>query len=48
VADTDAAAAAVTAAGGQVLEPPRDSPYGRIAMVIDDQGAAFSLLSLPS
>jgi predicted enzyme related to lactoylglutathione lyase len=48
VADTDAAAAAVTAAGGQVIEPPRDSPYGRIAMVTDDQGAAFSLLSLPS
>jgi predicted enzyme related to lactoylglutathione lyase len=45
-ADTDAAAAAVTAAGGRVIEPPRDSPYGRIAMVTDDQGSAFSLISV--
>jgi predicted enzyme related to lactoylglutathione lyase len=45
-ADTDAATAAVTAAGGRVIEPPRDSPYGRIAMVTDDQGSAFSLISV--
>ncbi|HEY7432497.1 MAG TPA: VOC family protein [Streptosporangiaceae bacterium] len=45
VEDTDAAAAKVTAAGGQVARAPVDTPYGRIAEVADDQGAAFSLIS---
>ena len=43
--DLDDTASKIKAAGGQVIEPPRDSPYGRIAMVTDDQGAAFSLLT---
>jgi hypothetical protein len=46
-ADTDAAVRAVSAAGGRVIQPPRDSPYGRIAVVTDDQGATFSLISPP-
>lgn len=46
-ADTDAAARAASAAGGRVIQPPRDSPYGRIAVVADDQGATFSLISPP-
>jgi predicted enzyme related to lactoylglutathione lyase len=46
-ADTDAAAQAASAAGGRVIQPPRDSPYGRIAVVADDQGATFSLISPP-
>jgi hypothetical protein len=46
-ADTDAAVRAVSAAGGRVIQPPRDSPYGRIAVVADDQGATFSLISPP-
>jgi predicted enzyme related to lactoylglutathione lyase len=45
VADTDAAAAKVTALGGRVIAPPFDSPYGRMAVVADDQGAVFSLMS---
>ena len=45
-ADTDASAAAVTKNGGSVIEPPRDSPYGRVAVVADNQGAVFSLISL--
>lgn len=45
--DTDAAAAAVTAAGGGVDQPPWDTPYGRMAVVHDDQGAVFSLITVP-
>jgi hypothetical protein len=46
VEDTDATTAALTAAGGSVARPPSDTPYGRIAVVTDDQGAAFSLISI--
>jgi predicted enzyme related to lactoylglutathione lyase len=46
VADTDAAVAKVTAAGGTVVHQPTDTPYGRMAMVTDDQGAGFSLMSV--
>jgi len=45
-ADTDATAAAVSAAGGQVIQPPQDSPYGRIAVVADDQGTVFSVIGV--
>ncbi|HKA94694.1 MAG TPA: VOC family protein [Streptosporangiaceae bacterium] len=44
VGDTDAAVATITGAGGSVMREPRDSPYGRMAVVRDDQGAAFSLM----
>jgi uncharacterized protein len=46
-ADTDSQVAAVTNSGGSVLQPPRDSPYGRIAVVSDNQGAVFSVISVP-
>ena len=46
VPDTDAAAAAIAAAGGKVLMPPGDIPtVGRFAMVADPGGAAFFLLT---
>ncbi len=45
-ADTDATVAAVTEAGGGVQQPPWDTPYGRLAVVRDDQGAVFSLMSV--
>ena len=46
VADTDAAAAAIVAAGGTVHMEPDDIPsVGRFAMVADPTGAAFYLLS---
>ncbi len=45
VADTDAAVARATAAGGTLVHQPTDTPYGRMAMVSDDQGAGFSLMS---
>jgi predicted enzyme related to lactoylglutathione lyase len=46
VADTDAALAKVTELGGSVLSPAWDSPYGRMAVVSDDQGAVFSVMSV--
>jgi predicted enzyme related to lactoylglutathione lyase len=48
VGDTDAAVATVTGAGGSVTREPWDSPYGRMAVVSDDQGAAFSLMGTPA
>jgi predicted enzyme related to lactoylglutathione lyase len=46
VDDTDAAIAKVTAAGGNVARPAWDTPYGRMAVVSDGQGAVFSLVSV--
>ena len=46
--DTDRAVDLVTSHGGQVVRPASDSPYGRMAIVADDQGAVFSLISTPA
>ena len=44
VESADASAARVTALGGQVCKPPFDIPnVGRIALVLDPQGAMFGL-----
>jgi uncharacterized protein len=48
VTDADAAVVAVGAAGGAVIRPPWDTPYGRIAIVTDDQGAEFSIIAQPA
>jgi len=42
---TDCAAAAETATrlGGRVRRGPFDTPYGRVAVLTDDQGAAFAV-----
>ena len=48
VEDTDAAVAAVSGLGGTTVRPAWDSPYGRIAVVADDHGAVFSLISAPA
>ncbi len=45
VADTDAAVAKVIELGGSLVAPAWDSPYGRMAVVSDDQGAMFALMS---
>ena len=45
VEDTDASAARVTELGGTVLVPPFDTPVGKIAVVQDPQGAAFSIMT---
>ncbi|MCB9561534.1 MAG: VOC family protein [Kofleriaceae bacterium] len=42
--DTDATAAKITTLGGKVCVPAFDTPYGRIAVVEDPQGAVFSLI----
>jgi predicted enzyme related to lactoylglutathione lyase len=45
VADTDAVAAATVEAGGTILQPPTDTPQGRMATLRDPQGAMFSVIS---
>jgi len=44
VADTDAAVAKLQQLGGQVFQPPSDTPYGRMSAVADPFGATFSLI----
>ncbi len=44
VGDCDAAADAARAGGGRVASDPRDTPYGRLAELVDDQGAHFTVL----
>ena len=45
VADADASAAKVAELGGQVLDQPFDSPYGRQVRVQDDQGVPFLVIA---
>ena len=45
--DTDRSVGLATSHGGQVIRPAADSPYGRVAVVADNQGAAFSLICTP-
>ena len=47
VDSTDAAMAAAVEHGGSIVQPIRDSPYGRIGVVTDNQGAVFSLITSP-
>jgi predicted enzyme related to lactoylglutathione lyase len=47
VTDTDAAVAALVEAGGKVVREPVDSPYGRLAVVEDPWGAAFTVIRRP-
>jgi predicted enzyme related to lactoylglutathione lyase len=48
VKNADESAKKVTELGGKVFAPPFDSPYGRIAIVADPTGAAFSIVQLPA
>jgi predicted enzyme related to lactoylglutathione lyase len=45
VTSTDDAVAATTAAGGSVLLPAFDSPFGRLAGLADPFGAAFNVIT---
>ncbi|MCB5167561.1 VOC family protein [Streptomyces bambusae] len=47
VPDCDTSCATVRRLGGRVTADPFDTPHGRIAVVADNQGAAFALLSEP-
>jgi uncharacterized protein len=47
-ADTDKSVDLVTGNGGRLVRPATDSPYGRMAVVSDQYGAVFSLISTPA
>ncbi|MGW1548964.1 VOC family protein [Streptomyces sp. NPDC002346] len=47
VADCDATAETAVVLGGRVSAPPFDIPYGRMAVLHDDQGAEFAVLQPP-
>ncbi|MFF3400679.1 VOC family protein [Streptomyces sp. NPDC002659] len=47
VEDCDDTVAAVTRLGGRIQAPPFDIPYGRIAVLSDNQGATFAVLAEP-
>ncbi|MEU2162227.1 VOC family protein [Streptomyces sp. NPDC019208] len=47
VDDTDATVELATRLGARVTTPPFDIPYGRMAVLTDDQGAAFAVLAEP-
>jgi predicted enzyme related to lactoylglutathione lyase len=42
--DADATVKQVGELGGSVLEDPQDTPYGRLAVVADVNGASFRLM----
>lgn len=46
VDDCDAAAERVEALGGTVMQPPWDTPYGRMALVAGPQGETFSIMKM--
>jgi len=46
VDDTDEAVEMTTKLGGRVIAPAWDTPYGRMAILSDDQGAAFAVMSM--
>ena len=48
VADTDAAATATVQHGGKVLGPVEDTPFGRMASVMDPAGAHFKIIQSPA
>ncbi|MER5867432.1 VOC family protein [Kitasatospora sp. NPDC002040] len=43
--DVDSTVDALVKAGGNVLSPPTDQPWGRVALVQDRDGATFSLIT---
>ena len=47
VADTDATTAIADSNGATVLTQPKDTPFGRMAVIRDPQGAIFALMSSP-
>ncbi|MFI9584592.1 VOC family protein [Streptomyces sp. NPDC052236] len=47
VEDCDATAATVTRLGGRIQAAPFDIPYGRVAVLTDNQGAIFAVLAEP-
>lgn len=48
VADVNAAVAATGSLGGTVLSPAFDTPFGRMAPILDTAGAALMIMQLPT
>jgi predicted enzyme related to lactoylglutathione lyase len=48
VANTDETVAVVTKHGGKVMGPIDDSPFGRIAALMDPSGATFKIVQAPT
>jgi len=48
VDNADASVATAQQLGGSVIAPPFDTPYGRMAVLADDQGGVFALMQNPS
>jgi uncharacterized protein len=46
VTDADEAVAQAEKLGGSVMRPAWDSPYGRMAILSDDQGSVFAIMGL--
>jgi uncharacterized protein len=46
VTDADAAVDATTKLGGSVIRPAWDTPYGRMAILSDDQGGVFAIMGM--
>lgn len=46
VDDADATVARAGELGGSVVAPAMDTPYGRMAVLVDPQGAAFAVIRL--
>lgn len=46
VSDADEAIEVATKLGGAVMRPAWDSPYGRMAIIGDDQGAVFAIMAM--
>ncbi len=46
VHDADEAAEVVTKLGGGIMRPAWDTPYGRMAILSDDQGAVFAIMAM--
>jgi hypothetical protein len=47
VEDCNATAGHAVRLGGRISAPPFDIPYGRMAVLQDDQGAVFAVLQPP-
>lgn len=47
VDDADTALTTIVDLGGSVIEPPEDTPYGRLAHAADPTGAQFKLVASP-
>ncbi len=46
VSDTDATVAKAKELGGSVIKEAFDTPQGRVAILTDNQGAAFAIISM--